>query len=130
MSRWLKGVLRNATKGPPSQPRDTHPQSRTAFGTEIHAVVFEAATTFADLRRLQILEYLVAHQRASGEELGATLKMSEYAVCRQTAKLRRRGMITGRREGKRELMFQLTARPKSAVHGGMLAIVRTTLHKR
>jgi predicted ArsR family transcriptional regulator len=104
-------------------------RSSLAGVTELHTVIFEAATAFTDLRRLQMLDYLKSHEQATGKVLAAQLKMSAVAVSRQTAKLCRRGILTPQREGKKGFVFQLTKQPKTVVHGRMMEIVRAALNK-
>jgi DNA-binding transcriptional ArsR family regulator len=129
MSSWLKELLRKATAKDSEPIREPRRRSSQAGGAGVHPVIFDAATAFTDLRRLQVLAYLQVHTRATGEVLVAQLKMSRFAVCRHTAKLRRRGMITAGRGGKRELTFQLSAQPKSATHGRMRDIIQAALRK-
>ncbi|MBM3861185.1 MAG: helix-turn-helix domain-containing protein [Verrucomicrobia bacterium] len=126
-SSWLKALLRKGAEGHANsihQPQGGHAPARLP---SLHAVIFEAATAFTDLRRLQMLGYLEAHEWATGKELGEQLKMSGVAVGRQTAKLCRRGILSMRREGRSGFVFALAAQPKTAIHGQMLQMVRTTL---
>jgi len=61
--------------------------------------VYEAATTFTDLRRPQILRRLAHHGAATTLELVAALSMSQHAVGRHAAKLRRRGYVVTQKPG-------------------------------
>jgi DNA-binding transcriptional ArsR family regulator len=130
MSRWLRGLLQKADNPTPGAAHDGRAWPSRPAEMELHSVIFEAATAFTDLRRLQVLEYLASHDQATGEELATQLKMSDYAVCRQTMKLRRRALLSTRRTGRSGLVFQLATRPKTPVHGRMLEIVRSSLKTR
>jgi len=57
-------------------------------------VVFDAATAFCSVRRLQLLRLLVAEGPCSEERISGALKMSLQACERHTDKLSRRGVIS------------------------------------
>jgi len=128
-SCWLKGLLRKGAATVSDAFPDGRSRSSVSGATELHTVIFAAATAFTDLRRLQILKYLEMHGQASGQVLAAQLRMSGVAACRQTAKLCRRGILSTRREGKKGFVFQLAAQPTTAVHAQLLEIVRAFLKK-
>jgi DNA-binding transcriptional ArsR family regulator len=127
MSRWLKGVLKSATGGKSNcelrEVRNSYPCTTQPV---LHTVIFEAATAFTDLRRLQILRCLETHGQATVEELVTQLKMSGFAVSRHTAKLRRRGFLVAQRTGRNVLVFRLAGGAKTPIHERMLEIVRAT----
>lgn len=90
---------------------------------ETHRLLFEAATAFTDLRRLQILRLLADRSSATVQEMTSILRMSDYAACRQTRKLVRRGYLEAQREG-RIIAYRLSRQFKTPVHARLLAIVR------
>ena len=121
MSRWLNrllGTSGNEEAGPGQTPQ------------ELHLMVFEAATAFTDLRRLQILRHLDSHVEATAEECVSQLRMSPPAVSRHMAKLGRRGFVVAKHKGKGVWAFQVASKPKSAIHGRMHAIVRHVWQER
>ena len=93
--------------------------------TQLHRLIFEAATAFTDLRRLQILRRLERVGEASAETLCNELKMSAWAIGRHTSKLVRRGYLTVRQVDAAEY-YRLAAQNKTPVHARLLAIVRST----
>ncbi len=129
MSAWLRDLLRSAPGATSGEVKEAHSPSAPPSDAKLHTVIFEAATAFTDLRRVQVLDYLGTHAQASGATLAAQLKMSEFAVSRQTTKLRRRGILLASREGMTGLVFQLAAHSKTPIHGRMLRIVRSALQK-
>jgi DNA-binding transcriptional ArsR family regulator len=131
MSRWLKGLLK-AVDGRKDncELREVRNYPPCAQQPALHAVIFEAATAFTDLRRLQILRHLETSGRATVEELVVQLRMSAFAVSRQTAKLRRRGFLEARQKAGRQLVFRLAGNAKTPIHGRMLEIVRATWRKK
>jgi len=123
---WLRGALadpsltlRNCGVG---QLRNS---SSAAAHSEVHRLLFEAATAFANLRRLQILRLLGKRDDATVETVIRELKMSESAVCRHMDKLIRRGYVEASRKGY-FLAYRLASEFKTPLHGKLLAIVRAT----
>ena len=92
-------------------------------------VVFEAATAFANVRRLQILRWLVDGGEAQVDALTEKLRMSESAATRHMAKLSRRGYVRASRVG-RELVYRLAPRSKTPIHTTLFRIVRSEWGKR
>ncbi|MBI5397526.1 MAG: helix-turn-helix domain-containing protein [Verrucomicrobia bacterium] len=121
MSRWLNRLLRTS-EGAQVGPSRNRPA--------LHTVVFEAATAFTDLRRLQILRHLDRHVEATAEECISQLGMSAPAVSRHMAKLSRRGFVVAEHKGRGVWAFRAASKPKSAVHGSMREIVRRAWQKR
>ena len=115
MSRWLNRLLRTSVSGEAGPGRTQQ---------ELHSTVFEAATAFTDLRRLQILRHLDSHVETTAEECVSQLRMSPPAVSRHMAKLVRRGFVVARHKGRGMWAFQAASKPKSAIHGRVHAIVR------
>jgi len=103
-SRWLRHLLRSGTERP--SRRTERPSRRTERprreaeeqdnrgllevrdhpGAEakasLHATLFETATAFTDLRRLQILRYPETHAEATESDPVTKLSMSPDAVSR------------------------------------------------
>ena len=124
ISTWLGRLLRGHTK---RQAPDGASATRRARRDEpepaLLRLVFEAATAFTSVRRLQILRRLARGEPADVATLTRELHMSEAAVSRHTAKLIRRGYVEAARNGRR-LAFRSARRPKTPVHARWLAIVR------
>jgi len=103
--------------------------SQTDMQARLHAIVFEAATAFANVRRLQILRRLAQETEVSVETLTVELRMSESAVSRHMGKLIRRGYVAVARSG-HSLAYCLAGTPKSLVHATLLEMVRAEWRKR
>jgi len=124
MSGWLKALLGDPTAGTTNcGVRELRNSSPGDDAQTVQEAIFQAATGFTDLRRLQIVSFLETHGEATVEELMGALKMSRFAASRHTAKLRRRSYLTARRCGGL-LVFELSAKAKSVIHARMLEIVR------
>ncbi|MBM3890632.1 MAG: transcriptional regulator [Planctomycetes bacterium] len=128
LNKWLRQVLGQGRKNHRGLPevRD-YPRRRPR--DPLHAVIFEAATAFTDLRRLQILRYLETHAEVTVDDLVNKLSMSPDAVSRHTSKLRRRGLVIGREKDGRSLSFRLATEYKTPIHQAMHQIVRSTWQK-
>jgi DNA-binding transcriptional ArsR family regulator len=93
----------------------------------LHTIVFEAATAFTDLRRLQILRHLDRQGAVTTQHIVADLSMSAQAASRHITKLRRRGYVRTR-DGQADachLVHELNGTFKTPVHAEMFAIVRS-----
>ena len=130
ISRWLNSLLRGSPKG---RAPNGAASARRARGSDPGAaplrVIFEAATAFTSVRRLQILRRLGTGGPADAATLMQELHMSDAAVSRHTSKLIRRGYVSAARDGRR-LVFRLARRAKSPVHARLLSIVRREWAKR
>ncbi|MBM4045425.1 MAG: helix-turn-helix domain-containing protein [Planctomycetes bacterium] len=127
MSRWLKGLLaEKATKEGHSGLLEVRNRSARAAHPSLHVTLFEAATGFTDLRRLQILRYLQSHPDVDRAHLVKELRMSPQAVGRHTAKLQRRGFITVQSKPDGRVCCRLASEYKTPVHRRMLQIVQKT----
>ncbi|MBM3890522.1 MAG: helix-turn-helix transcriptional regulator [Verrucomicrobia bacterium] len=126
MSRWLNRLLSSDadTKNDRGLPEVRDRPSPGAEG--LHATLFEAATAFTDLRRLQILRHLETRSEATVEDLVEQLSMSEYAASRHIRKLARRGLISVQKNATRQLILRPTSKYKTPVHQRMHEIVRAT----
>ncbi|MBM4084416.1 MAG: helix-turn-helix domain-containing protein [Planctomycetes bacterium] len=131
MSRWLRSLLSGSgTRKSNCELPEVRNRSSRRARPPLHATIFEAATAFTDLRRLQILRYLEAHAEATVEEFVRHLHMSPHAVSRQTSKLRRRGLVVARKREAGRLAFSLAAEYKTPIHQRMHEIVRATWRKK
>jgi DNA-binding transcriptional ArsR family regulator len=114
----------------------------------VHEIVFEAATAFTDLRRLQILRHLASTGETTIAAMCRELGMSRWAAHRQTKKLmrrgylcvaagagRRRGSATAARESRRrggdssrssgeDPVCRLARRPKTPIHAQLYGIIQ------
>ena len=89
-------------------------------------LVFDAAASFTDVRRLRILHRPMGDRAASVEMLVRELNMSRSAVTRQTTKLVRRGDVEAGRAG-RNLVHCFSRESKTPVRAGLLSTVRRHL---
>ena len=127
MAAWLRQVL-----GDPARAmRDSEvEQVRNCRGSDaqsqLRGVIFDAATAFTDVRRLQILHRLMRGRTATVEVLVRELSMSRPAATRQTAKLIRRGYVEAGRSG-RNLVYCLSRDSKTSIHAELFDIVRHQL---
>jgi DNA-binding MarR family transcriptional regulator len=96
-----------------------------AEAAKLHDLIFESATAFTDLRRLQILRRLVRAGAASGPGLCRDLKMSPFALRRHCDKLLRRGYLI-HLDGP-EPIYRLADTFKTPIHAQLWQIVRETL---
>jgi DNA-binding transcriptional ArsR family regulator len=87
-------------------------------------IVFDAATAFASVRRLQILRLLTQRGACRNAEITSELKISPPARVRHLDKLERRGYVRERRPG----TWALRRRAKTPFHAGLLS--RITPHLR
>jgi DNA-binding transcriptional ArsR family regulator len=122
VAKWLYALLcdpaRALNGSAVDQRRDSG--SLTVEG-RVHGILFEAATAFANVRRLQLLRRL-RKGPATAEELSQELSISYPALSRHTAKLIRRGYVQTDRT-RRGMTYRLSGAPKSAIHGELLAFV-------
>jgi len=109
--------------------REVRSLSPQEIDRRLFDVIFEAATAFTDLRRLQILRWLTVHERATADEFRDELKMSEFAVSRHISKLKRRGYVFADVSGRRH-EYRLASKFKTPVHGQMWRIVREVWEER
>jgi len=127
---WLRGALRNPARiikhSAVVQLRNV---SQSELETQLHDFIFEAATAFANVRRLQILRRLAGGDVVTAENLARELSMSAPAVSRHTTKLVRRGYVEACRAG-RSLTYRLARKFKTPVHAKFLEIVRVEWDKR
>jgi len=124
MTTWIRGVLREpADVLDNCGLREVRNLSARDIDDRLVDIIFDAATAFTDLRRLQILRWLTVHEEATVESFRKELKMSEFAVSRHISKLKRRGYVIADVSGRRQ-DYRLASRFKTPVHGKMWQIVR------
>jgi len=88
----------------------------------VRELIFEAATAFTNVRRVQLLRFLAVTGPAEAHTLAAELGMSDASVSRHLSKLARRGYVASRRDG-RELTHSLADGFRSPIHEGLFQIV-------
>ena len=130
VASWLFGILRK----PAEAIRDCRLSqvcnlAEGALEATLHTLIFEAATAFTNVRRLQILRQLSKNEVVTSEVLSQELSMSESAVSRHTAKLIRRGYVT-LAQTKRPLGYRLAGEFKSPIHARLSKIVRSQWERR
>ena len=127
---WLRTALskpKAALDG--CEPEEARRLSAEEAQCRVHELIFEAATAFTDLRRLQILRHLAAAGEAAAETLCKELSMSGWAVRRHTHKLLRRAYLSTRSAG-RLPFYRLAAKFKTPIHARLFEIIRATWAKR
>ena len=122
LASWLQGFLGGAT-GPHEdlgvqQLRDT---SGEELADRPRVLVFDAATAFTSVRRLQILRY-VSGTPAKSATLCAELHMSHAAAGRHLAKLVRRGFVVAGGSPRRAV-YRLATTFATPVHARLFEII-------
>jgi DNA-binding transcriptional ArsR family regulator len=124
-SEWLRTIL--------AQPAQTlqhcglhelRNASASECSRQLHRLIFEAATAFTDLRRLQIVGFLAQEGEIGAYTLGEHLQMSAWAVGRHTDKLERRGYLRSRTVDEK-VLYGLANTFKTPVHARLWEIVQT-----
>jgi len=130
LAAWLFETLKDPTVAI-KHCRVAQLRNLSAAQTEaqLHAIIFEAATAFTNVRRLQILRRLTQGGQASVKTLTAGLRMSESAVSRHMGKLIRRGYVAGMRSG-HSFAYNLAKQCKTPVHDNFLKLVRAEWKKK
>ena len=126
LTSWLRRQLRGSG-------RTRAGRGRRGAGPEAHAelqrVIFDAATTFTNVRRLQILRRLTSGGAVPIRNISEALRMSESAASRHLAKLTRRGYVESAHAG-RQSVCRLARKCKTPVHRKLLEIVLAEWGKR
>jgi len=126
LALWLYAVLREPVKGlkdyGPVQVRNL---CRDAAEDSLHGIIFDAATAFTQVRRLQLLRRLGQADAVVAASLMRELSMSGAAVTRHAQKLIRRGYVEALRVG-RAIGYTLSREFKTPAHERMLQIVQET----
>jgi DNA-binding MarR family transcriptional regulator len=126
LSRWLFRVLREHSSDKSSSSAKRNGTSRPAESTP--ELIFNAATAFTHLRRVQILRHLQARGEGDSETMTTKLKMSLPALSRHCAKLARRGVLVSE-ETADGWKCRLGDRPKTPIHQEMFEMIRSVLAK-
>ena len=125
VTSWLRKTLRNPRRSLKhsgvGQVRNATPES---LDDQLHALVFEAATAFTDVRRLQILHRLSQGDAVLLRTIKEELRMSGPALHRHMDKLSRRGYVEPSAAG-RSLTYRLASEFRTPLHGRLLEIVQS-----
>ena len=120
---WLRAILAAPKRtAQHCGVRELRNVSAADLDAQLHAIIFDAATAFTDLRRLQMLRYLTTREEATVEAFIDELCMSEYAVSRHASKLRRRGYVTSKLAG-HGCVYRLASEFKTPVHRELFEMV-------
>lgn len=130
LTEWLRRTLRDPVRTRKrlglGQLRD---DSSDDSETQLHEMLFEAATAFTDLRRLRIMRCLGRGDPMTVRMLTEELSMSRAAANRHLAKLITRGYVQAYQVGGR-LVYGLDPKPGPHIHGRLLRIVRDAWEKK
>ena len=119
LTSWVCRVLRTPGRG---QVGRGHHAPEPDAQAELHRTIFEAATAFTNVRRLQILRRLAGGEAVPVRTLTDELHLSEAAASRHMAKLTRRGYVEAVRTG-RYVMYRLARKFKTRIHKRLFQIV-------
>jgi DNA-binding transcriptional ArsR family regulator len=129
VASWLFDLLK--------QPERSRKQCETSSATDpssssveerLHDAIFDAATAFTNVRRLQVLRRLADAGAQDGESLAGSLKMSRAAMSRHGSKLRRRGYVSAARQGT-DLFYEIVRTSKTPIHASLWEFVRAEWRK-
>jgi len=124
---WLRQVLSDPVGAiQNSGVEQVRNYRRADAQSQLHGLIFDAATAFTDVRRLQILHRLMRGRTATVEILIRELSMSRPAATRQTTKLIRRGYVEAGR-ARRNLVYRLSRDYKTPIHADLFDIMRRQL---
>ncbi|MFC1806024.1 hypothetical protein ACFL09_03495, partial [Planctomycetota bacterium] len=90
---------------------------------KVFDVVFDAATAFTNVRRLQILQLLGTRGACGLPSVVGELRMSPAACSRHTGKLSRRGYVVGKARAR----WALSKTARTSFHGALGALVMSGL---
>ena len=124
LSTWLRQVLCDPTRTQEDcRVRELCNLSEPEAERVLRELLFEAATAFTNVRRLQLLRLLTERGELTVEAITEKLHMSEHALSRHAAKLLRRGYLAARRVG-HCVVYQLPEEFKTPIHARWMEIVR------
>ncbi|MBM3860499.1 MAG: transcriptional regulator [Verrucomicrobia bacterium] len=130
VAAWLYGLLRDPSVALRACGQAlTRKSSQADADRALHALLFNAFTAFANVRRLQLLRHLRQHGPATAEALSEALSMSPPALCRHTTKLCRRGYLQTDAVG-RTITYRLAGEAQSPAHATLLKLVAAEWTKR
>ena len=122
---WLREVLRAPGRTlKHCRLREVCNDSPAQIERAVHEVVFDAATAFTNVRRIQILRRLASRDAVTAQVLSQELSMSEAAVSRHTCKLARRGYVAVCPAGRGQA-YTLAPKFKTPLHERLFDIVRS-----
>ncbi len=123
LAAWLYALLKTAAVRERKHPGLLKVRDASAKPDEaLYRVIFEAATAFTDLRRLQLLRYLGRQKSADAQDLEKSLSMSRQALSRHTSKLVRRGYAQSQRAG-RGVLYRPAHEFKTPLHRRLFEII-------
>ena len=126
LAQWLYALLKTSSAGDSNHSGLLKVRNgSTGPGEESHRILFEAATAFTDLRRLQLLRHLGRQQNAGAQALEENLSMSPQAVTRHMGKLMRRGYVQAQHLG-RSVVYEPKRTAKTPVHRRLFEIIGST----
>lgn len=127
VSEWIHGILKGSVaRGQNRGPREVRDSGRAGDLTEVYGRLFDAATAFTDLRRLQILRHTSQRGQTTVNCMMNELSMSRDAVSRHTRKLARRGYLSFSRTARGRLVYHMAESYKSPIHARLFGIVMST----
>jgi len=130
VASWLFSILEQPRQHVPREDSAGRAPGQAADAeTRLHAIVFNAATAFTNMRRLQILHCIAGGGTVESEELAAKLKMSSAALSRHTSKLVRRGYVEAVRKGY-FLRYSLARTNQTPIHTRFWMLVRAEWQKK
>jgi DNA-binding transcriptional ArsR family regulator len=109
--------------GPPASRPIAEP------GARLHRPMFEAATAFANLRRVEMLRFLARQGPATGAALAARLRMSRTSLRRHAGKLVRRRYVAARDTGSGRF-YALARSHKTRIHAQLWSLLSARWRKR
>ena len=118
--RWATQRWRQKTILHLSSPLVTRLSRATQHAMD---VVFDAATAFGNVRRLELLRLLLEGRQCVPSAVVSELRMSPYAFARHIEKLESRGYVRDQRASG----WSLAARPRTTFHGALLSEVGAAL---
>jgi len=122
VASWLRRLLRVPEEGEAARIQCATKGIKHDASPAVDECIFEAATAFANLRRLRILDYLRGKGPTNFETLGTKLKISPAALNRHVDKLVRRGYVELCDDRGRNTC-RLAARGKTRIHADLLRMV-------
>jgi len=121
---WLKEVFGGpSASGDDSGVRELRDYVEAVCDAGLYDLVFDAATAFTDVRRLQILRRIADTGPAGLKTLRSELTMSLQAVGRHTDKLIRRGYLA-KAGASCDTIFEIATKFKSPVHKTLFETIR------
>jgi DNA-binding transcriptional ArsR family regulator len=123
--RWLGDLFKDGIKArlEHSGVHEVRNVAGTADG-DLHQQIYEAATAFTDLRRVQLLRQLDRQKSVSAPDLITSLCLSPQALGRHMGKLMRRGYVRAERRG-HMLVYALATTAQTPVHRRLFDLMKT-----